>query len=557
MSYGAGAYGDYAYGQDVPRVYVSVNVGFGVKAGAAVSTTGKKPATASIGGAAGEAAMPTGLRKASASAGVTAGASGTARSTTPRAATYGARPGIAGSNTAIVYQLRNRRSGFPPGAYGDFAFGELGGIETSGGPGAILGVKAAQSGAAKQKPIAESVSLGARAGAAGAAIANNPGHATAGATAGDAVTPGHVHQTAEPALGTKPGVSSAETARGERSAILGEISGASAQRAGREHASTTLGAEPGLTPSRRGTGEARTTLGTTAGKGGSEAGRPAPERVTLGTVLGLAAAVHVIGARVASFGSSAGDGISAKVKAARQDCLGVAAGTAQRIAVRIVARAFGAVASASPSPKAVQERRQTLGSTATLPAPSAHVVSSRANTFGAAAGASGSTLGRSPIALTFASIIAATGRRFFDLRFARVLLGRAAAGYFTGNEMAALHPLYRFTQGDTWPIFGELFYADGKPFSLAAGASVVWELQDEYGEVVLSYSYPGGANIDVTDVDARAPDVPHHLLITVNAADTASIKPGPYKDQLRATDPGGLVSTQAVGTIEVDKSFFS
>jgi len=119
--------------------------------------------------------------------------------------------------------------------------------------------------------------------------------------------------------------------------------------------------------------------------------------------------------------------------------------------------------------------------------------------------------------------------------------------------MSLLHPTLAFKQGDTYPIEATLHYADGKPFNLGAGAVITWVLQDCDGNVILEYTLAGGG-ISVTEPDDTPPN---QCLITITATDSARIKPGEYKDQLRAIDPTGFVSTQAEGTINVSKSFFA
>jgi hypothetical protein len=109
--------------------------------------------------------------------------------------------------------------------------------------------------------------------------------------------------------------------------------------------------------------------------------------------------------------------------------------------------------------------------------------------------------------------------------------------------MTALHVEAAFRQGDTFPIFGSLFYADGTPFNLAAGATVQWTLKDCNGNQALSYSLAGG--IVVSDAANGK------ITITVVPSDSAGLAPGEYRDTLRAVDPSGYVSTQWTGIIRV------
>jgi hypothetical protein len=111
--------------------------------------------------------------------------------------------------------------------------------------------------------------------------------------------------------------------------------------------------------------------------------------------------------------------------------------------------------------------------------------------------------------------------------------------------MTALHVEAAVRQGDTFPIFGVLRYADGAPFNLAAGAAVEWTLYDCDGNMALSYSLASDAGqLVVTDVCGK-------ITITILATDSAELAPGVYTDELVATDPNGYVSTQWTGRIKV------
>lgn len=110
-----------------------------------------------------------------------------------------------------------------------------------------------------------------------------------------------------------------------------------------------------------------------------------------------------------------------------------------------------------------------------------------------------------------------------------------------------LHDSAQLVAGDTWPINGELFRANGDPFDLSAGVTIEWRLEKEDGTVVLSYAL--GSGIEVLDVAGKC-------RITVPPDVSRTISPGCYRDQLRATSPDGFVSTQWVGRIDVKASFF-
>jgi hypothetical protein len=109
--------------------------------------------------------------------------------------------------------------------------------------------------------------------------------------------------------------------------------------------------------------------------------------------------------------------------------------------------------------------------------------------------------------------------------------------------MAALHAPTAFYAGDTWEIDGELHYADGTPFNLAAGAAVEWTMTDANGNRVLDLTLLNGG-ISVINPAGQC-------LIIVTSAQSGPVPAGKYSDRLRAVDPAGFVSTQWVGTIEV------
>ena len=77
--------------------------------------------------------------------------------------------------------------------------------------------------------------------------------------------------------------------------------------------------------------------------------------------------------------------------------------------------------------------------------------------------------------------------------------------------------------------------------SIAGGGVVVADLNGP----------PGGGDEDAWEGGAPNPYVPHKILIEVTPVQSAAVVPGVYTDRVRATDPSGFVSTQAVGTIEV------
>lgn len=115
--------------------------------------------------------------------------------------------------------------------------------------------------------------------------------------------------------------------------------------------------------------------------------------------------------------------------------------------------------------------------------------------------------------------------------------------------MTVVHKPLNFRPSDTWEILGNLAYADGSPFNLAAGAVIAWKVEDANGNVIASATLAGG-EITVTTT-------PGQCLITILPGITRAIPVGSYTDQLQATDPTGYVSTQWTGPVNVGQSFFS
>lgn len=110
------------------------------------------------------------------------------------------------------------------------------------------------------------------------------------------------------------------------------------------------------------------------------------------------------------------------------------------------------------------------------------------------------------------------------------------------------HKTEYFEVGDTWEIEGRLAYADGTPFNLNAGCAIEWAIEDSAGTTVRSATL--GSGITVIDANGGV------CLVTIQANQSAMIPVGNYTDQLRATDPGGYVSTQWTGPIVAKRSFF-
>lgn len=113
-----------------------------------------------------------------------------------------------------------------------------------------------------------------------------------------------------------------------------------------------------------------------------------------------------------------------------------------------------------------------------------------------------------------------------------------------------IHAPLNFVAGDTWPITGQLAYANGLPFNLNAGCAIEWLLEDATGDIVIDLSLAAGG-ITVLDPNAGT------CLITVTPSQSGGLVVGAYTDQLRATDPAGLVSTQWQGTINARQSLMA
>lgn len=136
--------------------------------------------------------------------------------------------------------------------------------------------------------------------------------------------------------------------------------------------------------------------------------------------------------------------------------------------------------------------------------------------------------------------------------------GRAAYANIIGRDCGCdgmnTHRPEWFQQGDTWQLQGNLHYADGTPFNLGPGCSITWGLQNPTTGVVV-FELSLNAGISVVDAAGGV------CLITVTPAQSAGIaamqNPTPYTDQLQATDPSGLVSTQWQGPVEVKPAFFT
>lgn len=109
--------------------------------------------------------------------------------------------------------------------------------------------------------------------------------------------------------------------------------------------------------------------------------------------------------------------------------------------------------------------------------------------------------------------------------------------------MAALHPLWAFFAGDDFPIQGVCTDVDGNVIDLT-GATAEWKLANCNGAVVLDFTIGNGITV-------MSPPTLGQLVITVPDAQSATLAPGRYRDQLRITTASGQISTQWIGFIDV------
>lgn len=108
--------------------------------------------------------------------------------------------------------------------------------------------------------------------------------------------------------------------------------------------------------------------------------------------------------------------------------------------------------------------------------------------------------------------------------------------------MTATHQPFSLLVGDTWVFDATLHDEEGTPLNIEAVA-IVWRLGNAAGEIVATLAVNSGVAIrDPAKGVCR---------ITFSAARSAALAPGTYYDEIVITLPSGVVSTQAIGRIDV------
>lgn len=130
--------------------------------------------------------------------------------------------------------------------------------------------------------------------------------------------------------------------------------------------------------------------------------------------------------------------------------------------------------------------------------------------------------------------------------------------------MTAIHPLWSFCVGDTFPIAGVCNDAAGNILDLSGALLVEWKLEpapprdcdddddDEASTPVaptVALDLTVGSGIAITNAPLG------EVEITVTAAQSAMLLPGRYRDQLRVITADGTTTTQWVGFIDVKPTF--
>lgn len=110
--------------------------------------------------------------------------------------------------------------------------------------------------------------------------------------------------------------------------------------------------------------------------------------------------------------------------------------------------------------------------------------------------------------------------------------------------MTETHADFLLYAGSTWAFDAALHDAACNPLDLT-GATIVWRLYDTNGAVKIELTRDNGVVV-VNEVGGI-------IRITTPATQSANIAQGSYRDEIVVTMPGGFVSTQAVGSIYVNK----
>ena len=109
--------------------------------------------------------------------------------------------------------------------------------------------------------------------------------------------------------------------------------------------------------------------------------------------------------------------------------------------------------------------------------------------------------------------------------------------------MTETHADFLLYAGSTWVFDAALHDAANNPLDLT-GAGVTWRLYNAQGGLKLELTRDNGIAV-VNEIGGLC-------RITVTSAQS-NIAQGSYRDEIVVTMPGGFVSTQAVGTIIVNK----
>ena len=110
--------------------------------------------------------------------------------------------------------------------------------------------------------------------------------------------------------------------------------------------------------------------------------------------------------------------------------------------------------------------------------------------------------------------------------------------------MTETHPDFLLYSGSTWALDAALHDAACNPLDLT-GAAITWRLYNTQGGIKLELTRDNGITV-VNEIGGLC-------RITVTAAQSKDIAQGSYRDEIVVAMPTGFVSTQAVGSIFVNK----
>jgi hypothetical protein len=116
--------------------------------------------------------------------------------------------------------------------------------------------------------------------------------------------------------------------------------------------------------------------------------------------------------------------------------------------------------------------------------------------------------------------------------------------------MASLpHALQQFVIGDDWVIEAVLEDELGNPFDPTTSSSITWKLDDETGNTNLYTLTLAPSSNGVITIGAVPNSTVPGVIIQLVAAQTATLSPQTYRDQLRLVI-GGFTSTFWQGPIQ-------